>query len=444
VKKPPDFIREHQSDLTLALFLVAGLIGICSQAIVPGRPVAEMWGLAGSIASHGVYANPFSTMPTGPTANNPPLYPLFLVGLIKGLRVPYLIFLVSVMGCILANATTAVLLPRISKVFFADAAPGIVASILWLGAMRSILEWDTNYTIAGLVFFCCFTASFIGVDKSSGTRAVAAGAVAGLLCLLNPASILVMLPWIGFLFWKARKDRRRAVTDCGMILAVLCLFVFGWCERNYRVLGAFVIRTDLGIALYASNNDCAQPTLIGSQLNGCSALYHPNENMREAQEFRSMGEIQYDRSRIDNAKAWMRANPARFLRLTATRIFEFWFPAWEVLPPGAEFRSNFGIANSARNWIRQQNGVACAIWIVTGLSLPGLFLMARRREPVVLFILAVMAIYPLMYYVVVSDMRYRFPILWLSLLPAGYFLCELLGRHAKVPIEGFQETAQSR
>ena len=30
-----------------------------------------------------------------------------------------------------------------------------------------------------------------------------------------------------------------------------------------------------------------------------------------------------------------------------------------------------------------------------------------------------------MYYVVVSDMRYRYPILWLSLLPAGYFLREI-------------------
>jgi hypothetical protein len=30
-----------------------------------------------------------------------------------------------------------------------------------------------------------------------------------------------------------------------------------------------------------------------------------------------------------------------------------------------------------------------------------------------------------MYYLIVSDPRYRYPILWLTLLPAGYFLSRL-------------------
>jgi len=46
-------------------------------------------------------------------------------------------------------------------------------------------------------------------------------------------------------------------------------------------------------------------------------------------------------------------------------------------------------------------------------------LATERRH---LFVLFVLFIYPLMYYVVVSDVRYRLPVLWLSLLPAGYFL----------------------
>lgn len=64
------------------------------------------------------------------------------------------------------------------------------------------------------------------------------------------------------------------------------------------------------------------------------------------------------------------------------------------------------------------------MWLITALSLPGLILMAKRREAVTIYILAVSAIYPLMYYVVVSDMRYRYPVLWLSLLPTGYLLRE--------------------
>jgi hypothetical protein len=62
------------------------------------------------------------------------------------------------------------------------------------------------------------------------------------------------------------------------------------------------------------------------------------------------------------------------------------------------------------------------IWLVTALSVPGLFLMVLKREPVSAYVLTVLGIYPLMYYIVLIDMRFRFPTIWLSLLPAGYFI----------------------
>lgn len=424
--KPLDFIREHQVDVSLALVLAAGLVGASFQAMLPAMQGAEMWNLARNIAGHGAFANPFATLATGPTANNPPLYPFILAGLIKVFRVPLLIYDASVVGCILANAVTAALLPRISVVIYGDAIPGIIASVLWLAAIQSIPGWDTNYTVAGLLFFCYFTASFAGVERKADRHAALGGTVAGVLCLLNPATMLVLLPWIGYLFWRAKADKRSAARHCGIILVILCLFAAGWCERNYRQLGAFVIRTDLGVSLYVSNNDCAQSSLLKEELNGCFGAHHPNESAREAGLLLEMGEIQYDRNRIADTKAWIRANPARFLKLTMTRTIEFWFPAREVIPPGYEYASNFGIPHYAQSVARQQNRIAYAIWIVTILSLPGLVLMARSREPFVLFVLTVMAIYPLMYYVVVSDMRYRYPVFWLSLLPAGYFIRELL------------------
>jgi hypothetical protein len=426
LEKPLDFIREHQIDVSLALILASGLIGIYFQTVLPAVPGAEMWNLARNIADHGTFANPFASLATGPTAVNPPLYPLILAGLIKVFRVMYLSYNASVLGCILANAITTALLPRISVVFLGDSIPGIIASILWLAAMQSIPGWDTNYTVAGLLFFCYFTASCIGVDRNAGRYAAFGGTVAGLLWLLNPSSMLVSLPWIGFMFWRARANSRRTVRYCGIIVTVFCVFVIGWCGRNYLQLGGFVVRTNLGMTLNASNNDCAQSSMIEDELNGCYGAHHPNESVREAELLRTMGEIQYDSNQIAKTKAWIRANPARFLKLTMTRTIEFWFPAREVIPPGYEYASNFGIPHYAQSVARQQNRIAYTIWIITILSLPGLVLMARRREPFVLFVVAVMAIYPLMYYVVVSDLRYRYPVIWLSLLPAGYFIRELL------------------
>ncbi len=43
-------------------------------------------------------------------------------------------------------------------------------------------------------------------------------------------------------------------------------------------------------------------------------------------------------------------------------------------------------------------------------------------KPARLFVAGVLLVFPLTYCAVVSDVRYRYPILWLTLLPAGYFL----------------------
>ena len=85
--------------------------------------------------------------------------------------------------------------------------------------------------------------------------------------------------------------------------------------------------------------------------------------------------------------------------MTLARVRDFWFPPLYAGP----FHST-------------------VIWLATLLSLPGLLLMALRRVHATLFALVALFAYPLMYYVVVSDVRYRLPVLWLSLLPTGYFV----------------------
>jgi len=96
------------------------------------------------------------------------------------------------------------------------------------------------------------------------------------------------------------------------------------------------------------------------------------------------------------------------------------------MPVGAGAKDSAGdiIPDYIWNWVRQQNRIAWAIWFVTSLSVPGLVLMAYRREAVTIFAFATLVIYPLVYYIALSNLRYRYPVLFLSLLPAGYFLRE--------------------
>jgi len=427
LKRLLESIRQHQSEVSLGLMIAAGLIGVWSQSYAPSRLGDEMWRLADHLARQGTYADPFGSMATGPTAANPPLCPLLLAALIKILRIPWLVYGATVLMSILANAVVAAQLPRISEVFYGSPVPGIFASVLWLAAMENIPGWDTNFTVAGLLMFCIFTSQFACANKRWTNSATFNGAIAGLLFLFNPSSLLVLLPWLAFLVWRSKERLHYALRYCATVVVVMSVFILGWGGRNYFELGSFVVRTNLGMTLYASNNDCAQSSMIRDLMNGCYQTHHPNSSSPEAEYLQRVGEVQYDKNRTSDAKAWIRAHPAMFLKLTARRILEFWFPPAEVIPPEYTFSNNFGLADYDQRWMRQQHGVDYAIWIVTGLSIFGLALMVFRRQTVVVFALAVLVVYPLMYYLVVSDVRYRYPVLWLSLLPAGYFIYELLG-----------------
>jgi hypothetical protein len=426
LKRLLEFIRQHQSEISLGLMIAAGLIGAWSQSYAPSRLGDEMWRLADHLARRGTYADPFGTIATGPTAANPPLCPLLLAALIKLLRSPWLVYNTTILASILANAVVAAQLPRMSEVFYQSPVPGIFASVLWLAAMENVPGWDTNFTAAGLLMFCIFTSRFADSNKRWTNSATLNGAIAGLLFLFNPSSMLVLLPWLGFLLWRSKEHLRYVLRYCAIVAAVMSVFILAWGGRNYFELGSFVVRTNLGMTLYASNNDCAQSSMIRDLMNGCYQTHHPNSSRPEAEYLRRVGEVQYDKNRTADAKAWIRAHPAMFLKLTTRRILEFWFPPAEVIPAEYAFSNNFGLADYDQRWMHQQHGIDYAIWAVTGLSIFGLARMAFRREAVVVFVLAVLAIYPLMYYLVVSDVRYRYPVLWLSLLPAGYGIWELM------------------
>jgi hypothetical protein len=379
-----NWIREHQSDVSLVLFLAAGLTGVLlhGRAIHPeGGWGGEMMHLANNLADHGAFANPYSSLDTGPTANNPPLYPFVVAGLFELLRDGTSVYFTTVLGRILANAITAVLLLRVAVLFYGDVIPGVIASILWLTVLPAEPGWDTSYTVMGLLFFALFTSSMAG-DGDMVRRAALSGAFAGLLALLNPSSLLISLPWIVFVFWRSKTDFHRVVKCAAILLIVLGVFVGAWCMRNYRQLGAFALRTGFGVILRESNNDCAQPSQFRNRLNGCSQTFHPMSNLREAELLLRVGEVQYNQVQAADTKKWIAANPQKFLHLALTRLREFWFPAVEVVPTGPlPYFVHYDFAPDwVAHWVRQQNAIAYAMWIITALSIPGLILMARRGE----------------------------------------------------------------
>lgn len=385
----------------MALFLAAWIAGLGQFLFAGGYGFGrgyEMAAIARSLAERGAYANPFAPALTGPTALVPPIHPLFLAALLRLFGTEAGMHMAAVFANVLANALIAALLPRLAAVCYGDARIGIIGGALWLVSMRLLPQWDVSHTILGLICFCLLTARHVRRGEP-GVWALGAGALAGLLLLLNPASALVMGPWLVWLFVRRRPGWGTALRYSAIAAAAAALTVAPWLARNYRIWGVPVLRTSLGITLYSSNSDCAQPSLYQEAASGCIQKTFPVDSEAEASLLRSMGEVRYDRLRTADTLRWISSHRNRFAELTLGRIRDFWFPS------------------------PMESAYTCyAIWGVTLLSIPGIVLSFRRRLAIAPLLLSVWAIYPLMYYVVVSCDRYRYAILWTSLLPAGYAL----------------------
>jgi hypothetical protein len=353
----------------------------------------ELASIARTLVTEGTFGNPDLPAITGPTAANPPLYPLILAALMKVFGEPGFA-VAAIFGNILINAWIAVLMPRLSAILFGDRRPGYYAALLWIAAMRLMPQWDTSCTILGLMLFVVVTAG-----GKARWRPMAGGIIGGLATLLNPSALLVLLPWAAYVPLKRRLPKYGALRYAATVLLIVGLCNLPWVVRNYRIWHRPVMRTNFGMALYSSNNPCARSTLYDNARAGCIQLTHPVASASEIRLLQTLGEVEYDRRRTADGVRWIRSNPRAFLRLTSARLFEFWFTDFEMAPRAA-----------------------AAIWLVTLLSIPGIIRMARRKELATAVILAVWLLYPLMFYVVNSCDRYRFPILWTSLLPAGYWL----------------------
>lgn len=359
---------------------------------------SEMITLAEELVRTGSFANPFNILRTGPTAVVPPLYPAFLA-LLMQIFGAYARIVIFMLGAAVLGLQAA-LLPALSRQFWGSPAPGVSAALLLivLPAFPLMPNWDAGYTAAGLMLFCLLARRGWQRWGDGWRSACMTGAIAGILALLNPASIPVCLAFVSLgLPGCVRKRATRAAA-----VAVLALLVcLPWMLRNYIRVGALGLKTNFGMTLHASNNACAEPSMYAMLSTGCYQANHPAGSLAEARRLRELGENQYDREQLARAVGWIRAHPGSFVRLAGRRISEFWFPSAHR----PEFRY--------RCW---------SIWLITAFSVGGLLAMVIRREKALGFLVGVLAAYPLVYYVVVADARYRYPILWASLLTAGYVL----------------------
>jgi hypothetical protein len=366
-----------------------------------------------NVAHTGAFANPFYPLPTGPTAHNAPGYVLLFALVTKvfgeGLAGAIAIWSLNVGFLALQLA----LLPLLSQRLGLGVLPGLLAAAF--GAIfqpyRVLPEWESLLTGALIVSLAVLTVPHFQASRNWKHSAML-GLLWGVALLTNPQCVWLLLAWPVVAVWNISPVQRvRAIRAMAAVAAGAALVCLPWFIRNYEQFRAvFFVRDNLGLELFTSNNSCATPTMLENYISGCHFETHPNVNAAVAAEVLEKGEIRFNQERMHQAFAWISENPRAFASLTARRFLRFWFP----------YLTSYRYA------------VPCGV--LTVLSFLGLGAMFRKQPRAAWAIFSVLALYPLINYVVQFEARYRYPIFWATLLPAAYAVLEVPRLFRKAPV----------
>jgi hypothetical protein len=386
------WFERHSFWLIFAVSSLIRIVKVLAAPRPPGTHLSEMENIARSLALHGTFADPY-LLPTGPTAHTAPAYPIVL-GLI------FLLFGTGAAGEAASRIASAVvsslqyaLLPRVSTALGLPRFTGAVAGLLAaLAPYKSYVEGsrdsvDQPYVALALVLL--FLCTYKAWSSPPGTISpIARGLWWGLASLLSPILGFVFAAVIGYEILALRRH-------AGLIplLAAFAAIQAPWAIRNWIEFHAFVpTRSNFGLELRVSNRPESFALMEDNVSHGVMSRFHPGLNEDEARKVVAEGEVAYTRSEMAEARAEIRRDPARFLRLTGERFWRFW------LAPSRRFKTT------------------AASTAITLLGLLGLCLLPAN--PGIRLSWLILLTYPLVYYSIQVDARYTYPLGWIFLTPA--------------------------
>ena len=348
----------------------------------------EMGRIGRSIASGHGFANPFNET-TGPTAWEPPLYPVLIGGVFRlfGIYTYSSAFVLLSINSVF-SALTCIPIFLISKRCFSERV-AVWSAWLW-AVLPPVMYWCTRWvwetSLAALLLAVIFWFALTLEEKDGWKPWLWFGLLWGIGALTN-TSLLAFLPASGLWPWQQRRKRGKPSLE-GVVLAsiVFAACIAPWLVRNHQAFGQFVfIRSNFGAELRLGN---------GPGANGTWMEYlHPSQNIFEMRRFHQLGELAYVKERKQEAIAFIREDYARFTGISLKRFIYYWggLPRLSEIPSLAPFKDSAFLASSV-------------------LGFWGLGRALRQRRPGAWLFLWLVLSYPTVYYFVFPHPRYRHPI----------------------------------
>jgi 4-amino-4-deoxy-L-arabinose transferase-like glycosyltransferase len=345
----------------------------------------EMGRIAASLAEGHGFSSPFDQA-TGPTAWQPPLYPLMIAAAFKiaGIYSAASAIILLLINSLL-NASTAI------PVFFLASRSFGARVATWSAWVWTLSPWSAYWAVkwvwetslSAFVLVVLLLLAWRIADAGRQRDWIVFGGLWGLAALLN-TTLLDVLPILAlWLFEHGRFSVRKILGGAMTALVCFVAVLAPWVVRNQLTFHQPVlIRSNFGVELRIGN---------GPGATGLAMDYlHPTHNAFEMAKYRSMGEVAYARARRQEAVAWIVRSPLSFFEVTIARIVYYWtsLPWSGKMMPA---KNAFFLASSV-----------CAFW--------GLWLMHKqRRQGWGLYAIALL-VFPLVYYLVFPHPRYRGPI----------------------------------
>jgi 4-amino-4-deoxy-L-arabinose transferase-like glycosyltransferase len=238
--------------------------------------------------------------------------------------------------------------------------------------------------------------------------AIICGLLMGLNVLLEPTVILFYIAISLWLILWSPDSTLSAVKSLSTTGIVCILCVLPWTIRNYIVFDAFVpVKSSMGVNLLLGNHPNANGITFTEGLNKVFSK-------EEEKQLRTLNEAQVNKLMQEKALAFIKADPVRFIQLTAKRAYYYWSPINPYRPTPYDI-------------IR-----AATYGPILVLGLIGLLLSFTKWREGSLYLTLFLS-YPLFYYVTqVTINRYRYVPEAFLLLPAAYAAIELIARLSRV------------
>jgi 4-amino-4-deoxy-L-arabinose transferase-like glycosyltransferase len=352
---------------------------------------AEIGRIARSISQGHGFSSPYWA-PTGPTAQQPPVYPYLLAGSFKffGVFTPGAAFAMLSLNS-LFSALTCVFLLLIGRRAFGETVGTLAAWawVFWPSAALIPITRLWHESLAALLLAVLFWMTLRLEESRSIHNWLIFGVLWGVAALTNPVVLSAMPFLLGWVCYRRRKRRFRWARPLALTLAATAIVMLPWLVRNYVVFHKPVfVSDDLAMNLHLGNHSGA----TGAHTEGVQ----PAENVGEWKQYQRLGELAYMAAKRRQALSFIASHPGGYAWLCLQRFGELWiwtgtfrpfgsvFPAliWQAFYLALPLLALAGLALAFRDRVAAAWPVAFTVFTFLGTYVVIEYSSPRYRHPV--------------------------------------------------------------